>query len=305
MQTFNLANFSSVNILPILLLARQGCPVVPLLGLAYRDGEYVDAHVHPDLERPPDDETEAVSLLIGWRWPWGWRCERCHHRVHTRSAARPRQIRCAGCGDRRSVTAGTALQKKHDLPRWFAAAIALGSARQASARRFAIVWDCNYKTAWSTMHVLRKLSPAPREPHDQKGTWTACHDSHACRTNQPRGEQRWDPRRNRHPRFGGFLAMGPNAVYFVEHQQSRSFSRVVQQLAFPTGAVPSDAKVLSRHGRAVIAEVHRTVSTRWAKRYLDALAQRATWIRQGDSPAARMLNDALRAPPRPWAAVAP
>ncbi len=305
MSPFNLADLSCTNILPLLLFARHQSPVVPLLGLAYRGGEYVDAHVHPDVACPPDDEAHAVSLLIHWRWPWGWRCGRCHHSVHTRSAARPRQLRCAACGDRRSVTAGTALQKKHDLPRWFAAAIAMGAARQASARRFGMAWKCNYKTAWSTMQVLRQVSPALRDPQDQKGTWTACHDSHACRPDQPRGDQRRDPRRNRHPRFGGFVAMGPHAVYFVEHHQSRSFSRAVQQLAFPTGAIPSDAKVLSRHARAVLFEVHRTVSLRWAKRYLDALAQRATWIRQGDSPAARLLVDAVQGPPRPWATVPP
>jgi DNA-directed RNA polymerase subunit RPC12/RpoP len=310
MRTFNLADLSSFNILPLILVDRHQRPVVPLLGLAFRDGAFVDAHVHPDFQRPPDDETQAVTALIRLRWPHGWKCGRCGHGVHTRSTARPRQLRCASCGERRSVTAGTALDKKHDLPRWFAAAIALGAARQASARRFAIAWRCNYKTAWATMHLLRKESAALRDPRDLGGTWTACHDTHGCRPNKPLGTRvvrrrrglRW---RSPPPRFAGFVAVGPNAVYFAERRRWSQLNRAVPQLSMPTSNVPNDARVVSRHGRLVLSLVHRTVSMRWVQRYLDALAQRATWVRRGLCPSAMLLVAATAAGCCPWETVPP
>jgi hypothetical protein len=303
MRNFNLADLSCVDILEPLLAHRRDRPVVPLLGLAHRGGAYSDAHVHPDLERPPEDEAQAVTLLIQIRWPFGWRCS-CGHRAYTRSAARPRQIRCAQCGDRRSVTSGTALDKKHDLCRWFAAAIALGSARQASARRFALVWGCDYKTAWATLHVLRRCSAAQRDPQEHRGAWVTCHATHGCRPDQPRGGAARSPWRDRHPRFTGYIAVGPNAVYFAERLQWHALRRAVKHVNLPIDT-PNDARVIAHHGRLVLAEVHRTVSVRWVQRYLDALAQRATWIRRGDGPSVRLLHAVMKEPRSPWTAIVP
>jgi len=113
------------------------------------------------------DEAACRRYLAACRWPEGYQCRRCQHRV---AFELPRRglWQCKACGHQSSVTAGTVLHgTRTPLTQWFWAAYlvtthtpglsALQLQRQLGIDR--------YETAWAILHKLRRAMVRPdREP---------------------------------------------------------------------------------------------------------------------------------------------
>lgn len=291
---------------------RLGCPFpvpsllhglpAPFLGFLsmQRVGPRELADCHVQLHTIPATEAEAAERFAALRWPNGWRCPSCGHAEYGTNASRPRERICRGCGARRSVTAGTGLHKKHDLRRWFAAAIVLGSGRQASARAFAAEWGCDVKTAWSTLHALRAVQAAvtawrPRqEAHQQR---VVCRV--VCRADRPtRRPRRLNDGATRRP--DGRWTQGRTVVAHAGGLAwTEEPSRAAQRAPF------GEAAAVARYCAGVLLRVHRTVSPRWIGRYRDALLARVLVARVGQCARTAWLVWAAQAPPRGWTEVVP
>jgi transposase-like protein len=118
------------------------------------------------------DEAACIAALAQLRWPNGFvcaGCAGCAGRLAYQLAARPRVFECAGCGQQRSVTAGTVFHRtRTPLRKWFAAAWLIGQdKRGVSALFLARELALRYDTAWLMAHKLRHgLSERPEYPLD-------------------------------------------------------------------------------------------------------------------------------------------
>ena len=285
-----------------LLRERTTRPVMAALGLRRRALEILDAHTDPSFERPPGSEEEAVRLVIALRWPFGWRCDRCAHTSFTLSPSRPRQARCTRCARRRSVTSGTALQKKHDLCRWFAASMVVGAARQGSAHRFARAWGCMPRTALLTFHLLRRMAKvAPVVavgPKDEPASSvTRCRpDAYDLRRALPRNH---NAPPGRPLELRRYIVCTPTRLVAMSDVPFR-----VHRVVGPPRP-GREAGVHALHLRRILHRVHRTVSPRWHHRYLCALAWRSQLARTGTCPRRAFVAAALHARCLTYAALAP
>ena len=120
----------------------------------------------------PSDELEFTerfgteegcrAYLEQLRWPEGFVCPRCGHRVGWK--IRRQQSQCAACLYPVSVTAGTIFQDTHKpLRLWFRAAwYVTGQKYGASALGLQRVLGLgSYLTAWSWLHKLRRAMVRP------------------------------------------------------------------------------------------------------------------------------------------------
>ena len=115
-----------------------------------------------DLEARFSTEAACRDYLISLRWPDGFSCPRCEHRI-----AWPKGtalLECAACGYQASVTAGTIFDRtRTPLPVWFRAiwwvvtqkngASALGLQR--------VLGLGSYETAWTWLHKIRRAMVRP------------------------------------------------------------------------------------------------------------------------------------------------
>lgn len=116
---------------------------------------------HSLLEWFPDDAS-CLAYLERLRWPNGFVCPVCAATRAWRIAG-PRW-RCADCGRKTSVTAGTVFDKtRTPLPTWFAAAWYVTNQKYgASALGVQRVLGLSrYETAWTLLHRLRVAMVRP------------------------------------------------------------------------------------------------------------------------------------------------
>src|SRR5208337_5079117 len=107
-------------------------------------------------------EESCRTYLEQLRWPDGFVCPRCGHRVGWK--IRRWQYQCAACLYPVSVTAGTILQDTHKpLRLWFRTAwYVTGQKYGASALGLQRVLGLgSYVTAWSWLHKLRRAMVRP------------------------------------------------------------------------------------------------------------------------------------------------
>lgn len=107
-------------------------------------------------------EEDCRAYLEQLRWPEGFVCPRCGHRVGWK--IRRQQSQCAACLYPVSVTAGTIFQDTHKpLRLWFRAAwYVTGQKYGASALGLQRVLGLgSYFTAWSWLHKLRRAMVRP------------------------------------------------------------------------------------------------------------------------------------------------
>ena len=107
-------------------------------------------------------EESCRAYLERLRWPEGFVCPRCEHRVGWK--LRRQQYQCAACLYPVSVTAGTILQDTHKpLRLWFRTAwYVTGQKYGASALGLQRVLGLgSYVTAWSWLHKLRRAMVRP------------------------------------------------------------------------------------------------------------------------------------------------
>lgn len=109
-------------------------------------------------------QTDANCLdYLEWlRWPEGFVCPDCGHRGGW--ALRDSRYKCAGCGSRTSVTAGTIFDRtRTPLTVWFAAAWHFATSKSGIAaltlqRTLEIG---SYQTAWAMLHRFRSVLVRP------------------------------------------------------------------------------------------------------------------------------------------------
>ena len=107
-------------------------------------------------------DADCLDYLEWLRWPEGFVCPRCAHRVGWRMA--DERFRCGACDGRTSVTAGTIFDKtRTPLTVWFMACWLFatqkdGVSAQSVQRALEIG---SYQTAWAMLHRLRSVPVRP------------------------------------------------------------------------------------------------------------------------------------------------
>lgn len=254
---------------------------------------------HVQLAAVPASEREAADRFAALRWPGGWRCSGCGCRRYTSGASRPRQRRCCACGLRRSVTAGSSLARKHDLRRWFAAAMVLGGAQQGSALAFSEAWPCARNTAFTTMHLLRKCVPTPTEPPPSTDPSREVVVVAASARRDKRTKRKL-------PMNVGLMRDSAGALATVAAVvKARGQLWSTGSAGAPRGASDGEAAALAAHVVGVIDRVHRSVSPRWVERYRQLLVYRMRVARAGGCARTQLLALAAAGPPTPGRALVP
>ena len=109
--------------------------------------------------RPDDDCLDYLEWL---RWPDGFVCPRCGHGGGWRMY--DARFKCAGCGVRTSVTAGTIFDRtRTPLTVWFTACWLFASGKDGiSALSLQRTLEIgSYQTAWAMLHRLRSVLVRP------------------------------------------------------------------------------------------------------------------------------------------------
>ena len=107
-------------------------------------------------------DADCLDYLEWLRWPEGFVCPRCGHRVGWRM--RDGRLRCGACDGRTSVTAGTVFDRtRTPLTVWFTACWLFatqkdGVSAQSLQRALEI---SSYQTAWAMLHRLRSVLVRP------------------------------------------------------------------------------------------------------------------------------------------------
>ena len=108
------------------------------------------------------DDVACAAYLARLRWPEGFRCPACGgDRAWQTSTA---HWKCAGCGRKTSVTAGTIFHRtRTPLSTWFAAIWLVTSQKNgASAQNLHDMLGLgSYETAWVWLHKLRRAMVRP------------------------------------------------------------------------------------------------------------------------------------------------
>ncbi|XID95314.1 transposase [Paenibacillaceae bacterium WGS1546] len=103
------------------------------------------------------DETTCAQALFSTRWPQGFACPRCSHKLYyTIRSRRLPLYECRSCGAQTSLIAGTIMEgSRIPLTRWFQALYLHAAPQGISAARLASTIGVTYKTAWLVCHKLR------------------------------------------------------------------------------------------------------------------------------------------------------
>ena len=107
-------------------------------------------------------DEDCLDYLDWLRWPDGFVCPRCAHRGGWKVA--DGRYKCAACGGRTSVTAGTMFDRRRTpLTVWFEACWMFASGKDGMSalslqRSLAIG---SYPTAWAMLHRLRSVLVRP------------------------------------------------------------------------------------------------------------------------------------------------
>ncbi len=117
-------------------------------------------------------DADCLDYLEWLRWPNGFVCPSCDHQGGWRMS--DGRFRCAGCGHRTSVTAGTIFDRtRTPLTVWFMACWMFatqkdGVSAQSLQRSLEIG---SYQTAWAMLHRLRSvlIRPGRRTPVGHRG----------------------------------------------------------------------------------------------------------------------------------------
>ncbi len=105
------------------------------------------------------NEKACRNYLFRYRWPNGYCCPRCGHRLYYYVKTRD-VYECRECRIQTSVTAGTLLHgTKLPLHFWFLAMFLVSSGHPCSARWLAAALELNYRSA---LGMLRKIRHAMR-----------------------------------------------------------------------------------------------------------------------------------------------
>lgn len=227
------------------------------------------ARTFPDtllgFQRMFPDEVACVAYLEDLRWPAGFVCPACGvggapQRIRTR----PRVLRCRGCLDETSVTAGTILHAtRTPLQAWFWAAYlitsqtpgmsALQFQRQLGIRR--------YETAFQMLHKLRASMVRPHR--DKIGREYLVELDEAEVGGQTRGEGR------------GVHHMA-TVVGAVEVRQSRNIN---SQRDWHRQGIPTKRKLYA--GRLRLRHVPRQAAITINSFALDNVAEGTTLVTDG------------------------
>jgi ISXO2-like transposase domain/Transposase zinc-ribbon domain len=107
-------------------------------------------------------DADCLDYLEWLRWPEGFVCPDCGHRVGWRMA--DGRVRCGACDRRTSVTAGTIFDKtRTPLTVWFTACWLFATQKDGvSAQSLQRTLDIgSYQTAWAMLHRLRSVLVRP------------------------------------------------------------------------------------------------------------------------------------------------
>ena len=109
------------------------------------------------------DEAACEEVLLGMRFPGGYRCPRCGGESYSMMRTRPHTCRCTRCRKQSSLTAGTAMHgTKLPLSSWFLAMrLMTHSKRGVSAAELARELGVCEKTG---QYVQRRLRGAMSRP---------------------------------------------------------------------------------------------------------------------------------------------
>ena len=108
------------------------------------------------------DDASCAAYLAELRWPQGFRCPVCQGEKAWPTSTR--HWKCAACGRKTSVTAGTIFHRtRTPLSTWFAAIWLVTSQKNgASARNVHDMLGLgSYETAWAWLHKLRRAMVRP------------------------------------------------------------------------------------------------------------------------------------------------
>lgn len=107
-------------------------------------------------------DADCLDYLEWLRWPYGFVCERCGHAGGWRLG--DGRIKCAACGGKTSVTAGTIFDKTRTPPTvWFTVCWMFASGKDGiSALSLQRTLEIgSYHTAWAMLHRLRSVLVRP------------------------------------------------------------------------------------------------------------------------------------------------
>jgi len=107
-------------------------------------------------------DADCLDYLDWLRWPEGFVCPRCGHAGGW--AVADGRYKCAGCGGRTSVTAGTLFDRRRTpLTVWFAACwmFATGKDGMSALSVQRALEIGSYPTAWAMLHRLRSVLVRP------------------------------------------------------------------------------------------------------------------------------------------------
>jgi hypothetical protein len=107
-------------------------------------------------------DADCLDYLAWLRWPEGFVCPDCGHRVGWQMA--DGRFRCGACDGRTSVTAGTIFDKTRTaLTVWFTACWLFATQKDGvSAQSVQRAWDIgSYQTAWAMLHRFRAVLVRP------------------------------------------------------------------------------------------------------------------------------------------------
>ena len=108
------------------------------------------------------DDVACVDYLAKLRWPEGFRCPVCGGDRAWRTSTR--HWKCAACGRKTSVTAGTIFHRtRTPLSTWFAAIWLVTSQKNGSSAQnlHDMLGFGSYETAWAWLHKLRRAMVRP------------------------------------------------------------------------------------------------------------------------------------------------
>ena len=117
---------------------------------------------YADLRLWFDEQWKCLDYLDWLRWPHGFQCPNCAHQHGWREAHQ--RWRCAGCGKRISVTAGTIFHgTRTELMVWFSAAwLLVNSKAGLSATQLHRESELgSLQTAWAMLHRFRSVMVQP------------------------------------------------------------------------------------------------------------------------------------------------
>src|SRR5438552_2262373 len=118
---------------------------------------------HHDGDREPQHpDADCLDFLDWLRWPGGFVCPRCGHGGGW--AVADGRYKCAACGKRTSVTAGTLFDRRRTpLTVWFTACWMFATAKDGvSALGLQRALEIgSYPTAWAMLHRLRSVLVRP------------------------------------------------------------------------------------------------------------------------------------------------